>query len=134
MYYISAFLEIRKVADFRWKNDDVSRSQECVTWCIYFLEGISVPSFIIVGYMWQIFGRRVFLSFHSWAARKRPILDGIKINCGSCEMTACYSVVRELDNFVSKKNCSYFRNSQINQKSLAISNKSLASINIISID
>ena len=34
-----------------------------------------MPSFIIVGYAWQILGRGVFLPPHPWAVPKRPILN-----------------------------------------------------------
>ena len=34
-----------------------------------------MPSFIIVGYVWQILGRRAFLPPHPWAAPKMSILN-----------------------------------------------------------
>ena len=42
MQSISVFLDIAKFADFQWKNADVSRTQGCVTWFIYFLDLLRV--------------------------------------------------------------------------------------------
>ena len=54
MQAIYVFLDITKVADFRRKNADVSRTQG-VCYVIYILFrsslGITVPSFIILGYV-----------------------------------------------------------------------------------
>ena len=47
---------LKKVSDFRRKNADVSRTR-WVFW-IFFRQGITVSSFIIVGYVWQLLGRR----------------------------------------------------------------------------
>ena len=73
---------VRKVADFKWKNTDVSRNQEWVTWFVYFWtffrEGITVPNFIIVGYVWQTLGRGAFILSHTWTATKMAILNRIK--------------------------------------------------------
>ena len=61
MQSVYAFLDITKVADFRWKNADAERTQGVrhmihVSW-ISFSYGIIVPSFIIVlGYAWQVLG------------------------------------------------------------------------------
>ena len=53
MQSISVFLNIAKFADFRWKNADVSRTQgvwhDSYMFWIFFWQGITVPSFIIVG-------------------------------------------------------------------------------------
>ena len=61
MQSISVFLGITKFADFRWKNADVSRTQGvCHVIHIFFecsLGKVKLPSFIIVGYLWQILGR-----------------------------------------------------------------------------
>ena len=48
----------------------------CVTWFIFFFRlGITVPSFIIAGYVWQILGRgSLFATPHPW----RPILSRVK--------------------------------------------------------
>ena len=52
------FLNITKVTDFRWKNADVTRTQGVrhmiYMFFIFFRKSITVPSFIIVGYVWQI--------------------------------------------------------------------------------
>ena len=37
-----------------------------------------MPSFIIVGYVWQILGRGTFLPPYPWAALKKPILNRVK--------------------------------------------------------
>ena len=56
MQSISVFLDIIKIADFQWKNADVSRTQG-VFHVIYIFfvsslsKGIIVPSFIIAGYV-----------------------------------------------------------------------------------
>ena len=42
MPFIPVFPEILKIADFRWKNADVSRTQRCVTWFMYFLDLLQV--------------------------------------------------------------------------------------------
>ena len=43
-----------KFADFPWKNADVNRTQEvCHVIRILFGSFLTVPSFIIVGYVWQ---------------------------------------------------------------------------------
>ena len=52
MQSIYVFIDITKVADFRLKNADVSRTQGVADMFIYFWiffrEGITLPSFIIV--------------------------------------------------------------------------------------
>ena len=50
MQPIPVFFDIAKFADFRWKYANVTR--------IFFTEGITVPSFIIVRYTLQILGGR----------------------------------------------------------------------------
>ena len=62
MQFISVFLNIAKFADFRRKTADVSRTY-AVCHVIYIFNiflrcGITVPSFIIVGYVRQILGSR----------------------------------------------------------------------------
>ena len=81
MQFLSVFLNKTNVADFWLKNADISRTQGYVLcimhfFWIFFKWGISVPSFIIVGYVWQILGRGI--SPHPWAASKMPILNSIK--------------------------------------------------------
>ena len=50
----------------------------CIFW-IFFRWSKTVPSFIKVGYVWQILERGAFLAPHQWAAPKRPILNRVKI-------------------------------------------------------
>ena len=38
-----------------------------------------MPSFITLGWVWQILGRGAFLPSHSWAASKRSILNRVKV-------------------------------------------------------
>ena len=62
----TVFLDITKVADFQWKNADVSRTQGVchviyIFW-FFFRQGITVSSFISVGSVWQILGRGAFLT------------------------------------------------------------------------
>ena len=56
--------------------------KRCATWFMYFWiffrQGTTVPSFINVGYVWQILGWGAFLTPHSWAVPKKPILNRIK--------------------------------------------------------
>ena len=59
MQAIYVFLDIANVADFQWKNADAAEpkglSRDFYI-CWIFRQGITVPGFIIVGYVWQIFG------------------------------------------------------------------------------
>ena len=48
-----------------------------INW-IFFRWGITVLSFVIVGYVWQILKRRAFLPLYPGAAPKRPILNRMK--------------------------------------------------------
>ena len=84
MQSVFVFLDITKYADFRWKkywyqqnSSGVSRNLYCF-W-IFFRQGITVPTFIILRYMWQILGRDLFAP-HPWAARKRPSWIGLSAN------------------------------------------------------
>ena len=81
MQSISVFRDIAKTAVFWQNNADISRNKSVsryryIFW-IFFRQGITVPSFIIVG-DWQILGGEVFCppppSFHPWAAPKMAIL------------------------------------------------------------
>ena len=59
MESLSVLFDKVKFADFQWKNTDVSRTQEVRHVIHIFLAsslGITVPSFIIVGCTWHIFG------------------------------------------------------------------------------
>ena len=67
MQSIPVFLDVTKVADLRWKNADVSRTHGMsdmiyIFFLIFFRQGTTVPSSIIVGYVWQILGRGAFCS------------------------------------------------------------------------
>ena len=58
---LSVFLDITKFADFQWRNDDVSSvsmgvSRDSYIFSICFTQGITLPSFMIVGYVSQILG------------------------------------------------------------------------------
>ena len=46
---------------------------------IVFRLGITVPSFIALGYVWQILGTGELLGPHPWTAPKRPIWIGLKL-------------------------------------------------------
>ena len=59
------------------KSGGVSR--DSYNFLIFFREGITVPSFIILRYLWQILGRGPFWPPHPWAAPKMPILNRVKI-------------------------------------------------------
>ena len=61
MQSIPVFPDILKIADFRWKKADLSKTQVvCHVIYVFFgsFLGITVPSFINVQYMWQILERR----------------------------------------------------------------------------
>ena len=58
-----------------------SRGVSCDSYSfwIFYGQGITVPCFIIVGYVWQILGRETFLRpSHPWTARKNSILNRLK--------------------------------------------------------
>ena len=68
---------------FPMKNSDVIRTQAMCRVIYIFLGSslsITVPSFIIVGYVWQILGRGPFCHplSHPWEAPKRPIVKRVK--------------------------------------------------------
>ena len=55
-------------------------SRDSYIFWIFFGQGITVPSFIIVWYLWQILGREgLFASPHPWAVLKKPILNRVKL-------------------------------------------------------
>ena len=67
MQSISVFFHIAKFAEYRWKNADVNRTQAVfhvihIFFWIFFRQGITVPSFIIV-----------------WAALKKPVWVGLRV-------------------------------------------------------
>ena len=100
---ISVFLHVTKFTDFRWKNADVSRSQG-VSYVIHMILGsslgITVPSFIIVGYIWQVLRRGNIFAPHPWTTPKRPIPNRVK-NYGTR-----YSLDYNLNSRKDKRNCS----------------------------
>ena len=55
-------------------------SRDSYVFWIFFRYGIIVPSFITVGYLWQILGRGALFAPppHPWAAPKMPILNRVK--------------------------------------------------------
>ena len=62
---------------------------------IFFSQDITVPSFIIVGYVWQILGRGIFEPpppLHPWAAPKSPTLNRVK-SCSKTVMQFFFSKV-----------------------------------------
>ena len=85
MQSISVIFNITKVAYFWLKNVDTSRTKGVchlifIFW-IFFTWGMTVPSFIFVGYVWQILGRRGFFAPPSnrWQYLKRLIRIGLKL-------------------------------------------------------
>ena len=84
MLSIFVFLDITKVANLRWRNSDVSRTQGvCRVIYIFFGSslgklGINVASFIVAGYVWQFIGKGGLFAPHPWAALKRPILNRVE--------------------------------------------------------
>ena len=63
MQSVSVFLDIKKFAFFPWKMLMSAELKGCATWYIFwifFRWGITVPSFIISGYVSQILGRGPF--------------------------------------------------------------------------
>ena len=79
---IMTFLDIAKFADFHLKNPDVSRIHVvCHVIHIFFgfyLGKLTVPSFMIAGYVWQIVRREILFAPHPWAAPKKPLLKRVK--------------------------------------------------------
>ena len=72
MQSISVFLDTTKVADFRWKNVDISRVQGVYHMIYLFFGsslGVTVPSLFIVGYVADV---------TEGSASKKPILNRIK--------------------------------------------------------
>ena len=51
MESIFVFLDITKIGDFRWKDDDVSRLQRMLTFLIFFRWGVTESTFITAGYV-----------------------------------------------------------------------------------
>ena len=55
-------------------------SRDLYIFWIFFRYGITVPSFIIVGFVWRILGRGVKKVPHTWAAPKKSILNRVKLS------------------------------------------------------
>ena len=75
MQSIPVFPDILKIAYFQWKNADVSKIQGA---CFK----LTVPSFINVGYVWQILERDGLFAPtlpDPWVAPRKPILNRVKI-------------------------------------------------------
>ena len=78
-----------------------SVSRDSFIFWVVLRKGITVPSFMIAGYVWQILGRGVFSPhpppLYLWAAPKRPILNSInsynwKYFKSLCETTVFLSI------------------------------------------
>ena len=94
------FSSCNKVCRFSVKNADVSRSQRVFYMIFGSSLGVTVPSLIIIGYIWQISGRGRLFAPHPWTMPKWPILKRVK-NCGTG-----YSLDYNLNSRKHKRNCS----------------------------
>ena len=84
---ISVFLDITKFADFRWQNASwLLQSRDLHIFWIFLRYVITAPSFIIVGYVWQILGRGVDLFGLPTPIREQPrkSLSWIGLNVKNC--------------------------------------------------
>ena len=52
-------------------------SRDLYSFWVFLRKGITVPNFIIVGYLWQILGRGPKRPPHPWAALKKSILNRV---------------------------------------------------------
>ena len=79
------FIDITKVADFWWKKCWYQQNswgllRDLYIFWIFFSYGTTMLSFINVGYMWQIFGRRrVPFCPSSVSSPEKPILNSVKV-------------------------------------------------------
>ena len=75
---MSVFLDITKILIFQEKITDAAKLKGCVTWSIYFCiflrHDITVPTLIIVGYMWQVLGKENIFALHSWLISSYSII------------------------------------------------------------
>ena len=73
MQSIPVFLDITKAADFQWWCQQNSRGEarDLYIFLFLFMEGIALPSFIILGYVWQILGRKAFLALLSMGSPEK---------------------------------------------------------------
>ena len=67
MWSALAFLDLTKFSDLRWKNTNVNRTQGLrhviyIFFWIFSRLDVSVPSFMIVEYVWEILGRGGFFA------------------------------------------------------------------------
>ena len=53
-------------------------SRDLYIFGIFFRQGTTVTSFIIIGYVWQILRRGGLFGPPTWATPKRPILNRVK--------------------------------------------------------
>ena len=79
MQSLSVFLNIIKVADFRWKNTDVSRNEGGVSCDLYIFFDLlyKYAKFHYCTICLTDFRQGAF-SLHPWAALKKPILNRVK--------------------------------------------------------
>ena len=63
-------------------------SRDSYSFWNFFRQGVTVPSFIIVGYVWQILERGGLFALppHPWLARKKSILNRVK-SCSLANFT-----------------------------------------------
>ena len=72
-----------------WQQNSWVVSCDLYILWIFFRSGITVPTAIVVGYVWQTLGKGgwcVFLdplSSHPWTATRRPILNRVNFICSS---------------------------------------------------
>ena len=111
MQFIFVFLDIKNFVDFQWRNADISRTPGvCHVIQILFgssLDKVYLPSFIIVGYVWQISRSGVFFApVHPREAPQMSIPNRIKdighkfqpYACNSCHYLSM--MVYDLDDFI----------------------------------
>ena len=70
-----------------------SRSRDSYIFCIFLRQSITLPSFIIVAYVWQILERGPSWTSHLLAAPKRPTWIGLSNKSVSRVQVGCQSVL-----------------------------------------
>ena len=81
MQSISVFLDTIKIADFHWKSELKGVTRNLYILWIFFRQHITVASFLIVRYVWQILGRRGFFVplpppfLRPWPAPEKPNIN-----------------------------------------------------------
>ena len=87
MYRNSAYICISWYSKICWfpvkkcwcQQNSQGVSRDSYVFWIFLRQGITVPKFSIVGYVWQILGRGAFLPTpRPWVALKKPILNRVK--------------------------------------------------------